>query len=100
MNFISQFFKTEPINLLCHLDTNFSSENCVFDFTYVSVVLLRGCWLDGSNKCLKNGAAEVCTCSHDLCNTGVSRHRTLAPSVISLLSLLTSLLVTRHLATS
>ena len=25
----------------------------------VSVVLLRGCWLDGTNKCLKNGAAEV-----------------------------------------
>lgn len=76
-----------------------NNRGCVKQFVN-GVVLLRGCWLDGSNKCLKNGAAEVCTCSHDLCNTGVSRHRTLAPSVISLLSLLTSLLVTRHLATS
>ena len=25
----------------------------------IAVVLLRGCWLDGTNKCLKNGAAEV-----------------------------------------
>ena len=25
----------------------------------LAVVLLRGCWLDGTNKCLKNGAAEV-----------------------------------------
>ena len=70
----------------------------IFYLLYISVVLLRGCWLDGSNKCLKNGAAEVCTCSHDLCNTG-ARHRTLGP-VVSLLSLVTSLLVTRHLATS
>jgi hypothetical protein len=38
----------------------------------LAVVLLRGCWLDGTNKCLKNGAAEVCTCSTDLCN-GASR---------------------------
>ena len=40
MNFISQFFKTEPINLLCHLDTNFSSENSVFD----PVLMFQSCY--------------------------------------------------------
>ena len=66
----------------------------VFTKCFIAVVLLRGCWLDGTNKCLKNGAAEVenifcfplllkngllwwqhhffpqvCTCSTDLCNS-------------------------------
>ena len=31
----------------------------VFTKCFIAVVLLRGCWLDGTNKCLKNGAAEV-----------------------------------------
>eukprot|EP00091_Calanus_sinicus_P016890 TRINITY_DN36527_c0_g1_i1.p1 TRINITY_DN36527_c0_g1~~TRINITY_DN36527_c0_g1_i1.p1 ORF type:complete len:123 (-),score=21.14 TRINITY_DN36527_c0_g1_i1:3-371(-) len=44
-----------------------NNQGCVKQF--VDGVLLRqGCWLDGTNKCLKNDNAEVCTCSGDLCN--------------------------------
>lgn len=45
-----------------------NNRGCVKQFVN-GVVLLRGCWLDGTNKCLRNGAAEVCTCSKDLCNS-------------------------------
>jgi len=45
-----------------------NNRGCVKQYVN-KVVLLRGCWLDGTNKCLKNGAAEVCTCSTDLCNS-------------------------------
>jgi len=57
---------------------------------YVSgVVLLRGCWLDGTNKCLRNGAAEVCTCSTDLCNGGSP----IRPFIGTYWSLLISLII-------
>jgi len=45
-----------------------NNRGCVKQYVN-GVVLLRGCWLDGTNKCLRNGAAEVCTCSKDLCNS-------------------------------
>lgn len=63
-----------------------NNRGCVKQFVN-GVVLLRGCWLDGSNKCLKNGAAEVCTCSRDLCNSS-----TRTVSVIAGLVLLSSTL--------
>jgi len=59
-----------------------NNRGCVKQYVN-GVVLLRGCWLDGTNKCLKNGAAEVCTCSSDLCNPA-ARPR---PGHILLLSL-------------
>merc|ERR1711874_200533 len=31
-------------------------------------VIMRGCWLEGAERCLSKGSAEVCTCSTDLCN--------------------------------
>jgi len=75
-----------------------NNRGCVKQFVN-GVVLLRGCWLDGTNKCLKNGAAEVCTCSSDLCNGG---RASVVPSLaLSLLSLAISLLhclYTRHAA--
>ena len=70
---------------------NFCTFYCYFFISLFSVVLLRGCWLDGTNKCLKNGAAEVCTCSSDLCNAAPRTSRTVLPSIICLLSLLISL---------
>ena len=63
--------------------------------SYVAVVLLRGCWLDGTNKCLKNGAAEVCTCSTDLCNLS-SRTRAASPAL--LLAIATAVFTSRHWA--
>jgi len=76
-----------------------NNRGCVKQFVN-GVVLLRGCWLDGTNKCLKNGAAEVCTCSTDLCNSAPShRTSTVLPSMISLLSLLISL-VYKYYATN
>ena len=54
-----------------------SEPDCVIT-SCVAVVLLIGCCLDGTNKCLKNGAAEVCTCSTDLCNLS-SRTRAASP---------------------
>lgn len=50
-----------------------NNRGCVKQYVN-GVVLLRGCWLDGTNKCLKNGAAEVCTCSSDLCNDARTKH--------------------------
>ena len=43
-----------------------------FSFVFVSVVLLRACWMQATDKCLVNGEAEVCTCNHDLCNASSS----------------------------
>jgi len=69
-----------------------NNRGCVKQFVN-GVVLLRGCWLDGTNKCLKNGAAEVCTCSSDRCNTA-TRTTHVLPSLIILLSLSISLFYT------
>jgi len=66
-----------------------NNRGCVKQFVN-GVVLLRGCWLDGSNKCLKNGAAEVCTCSSDLCN---SSSRTVRVTGLALLLLTTAVSV-------
>jgi len=70
-----------------------NNRGCVKQYVN-GVVLLRGCWLDGTNKCLRNGAAEVCTCNRDLCNSG----RTSAPLMTSLLLLpLVTLLISTPL---
>lgn len=66
-----------------------NNRGCVKQFVN-GVVLLRGCWLDGSNKCLKNGAAEVCTCSRDLCNSST---RTVTTSLTTLLTLTLAVLL-------
>jgi len=60
-----------------------NNRGCVKQFVN-GVVLLRGCWLDGSNKCLKNGAAEVCTCSRDLCNSATRTWDRLATTSVVL----------------
>jgi len=62
-----------------------NNRGCVKQYVN-KVVLLRGCWLDGTNKCLKNGAAEVCTCSTDLCNS-VPRPTSTSPVHLLLLLL-------------
>jgi len=66
-----------------------NNRGCVKQYVN-GVVLLRGCWLDGTNKCLKNGAAEVCTCSTDLCNS--ARTYSLTQPALLLLPLLISYL--------
>jgi len=65
-----------------------NNRGCVKQYVN-GVVLLRGCWLDGTNKCLKNGAAEVCTCSSDLCNgTRTSRSPPFPIILLTIFSLL------------
>ena len=34
----------------------------------LSVVKLRACWMQGTNKCLVNGNSTYCNCPTDLCN--------------------------------
>jgi len=38
------------------------------------VVLLRACWMQGSEKCMEDGDATVCTCNADLCNSARPAH--------------------------
>ena len=40
---------------------------------FLSVVLLRACWMQGAEKCMEDGNATVCTCNADLCNSGLKR---------------------------
>ena len=37
-------------------------------FSSFSVVLLRACWMQATDKCEVDGEASVCTCTQDLCN--------------------------------
>ena len=41
---------------------------------FLSVVLLRACWMQGSEKCMEDGDATVCTCNADLCNSARPAH--------------------------
>ena len=43
---------------------------------FLSVVLLRACWMQGTEKCMEDGDATVCTCSADLCNSSPRLQRT------------------------
>ena len=40
---------------------------------FLSVVLLRACWMQGAEKCMEDGDATVCTCNADLCNSSLQR---------------------------
>ena len=61
--------------ITCNLKTTFQNTfTCVkpistVPFSIVSVVLLRACWMQATDKCLVDGEATVCTCNEDLCNS-------------------------------
>ena len=86
---LCKFYK-EEINVRLTTEIVFYLPKNDFNLFFISfpfpvpVVLLRGCWLDGSNKCLKNGAAEVCTCSRDLCNSATRTWDRLATTSVVL----------------
>jgi len=48
------------------------------------VVLLRACWMQGSEKCMEDGDATVCTCNADLCNSARPAHGLSRPAGLGL----------------
>ena len=51
---------------------------------FLSVVLLRACWMQGSEKCMEDGDATVCTCNADLCNSARPAHGLSRPAGLGL----------------
>ncbi len=71
---------------------------------FFAVVLLRGCWMQGTDKCEADGEAEVCTCTQDLCNAAAAtfahaRWRRWATKVTTATATATALLLSTRLMT-